>query len=155
MTLLLPRRKILSGLALGTGGLLIGGCDALSQNDRFRSVLRSAEDLNKASHRLLTNRAALAREFSESDMSPIFRMNGSIDPGTAEYAQHQSNGFADWRLRVDGLVAKPLDVSLAQLHAMPSREQITRHDCVEGWSAIASFTALISLMPIRIMNRST
>jgi DMSO/TMAO reductase YedYZ molybdopterin-dependent catalytic subunit len=147
MTLLLPRRKLLSGMALGTGGLLLSGCDALSESDSFRSVLRGAEDLNKASQRLLTNRAAEAREFSASDISPTFRMNGSTDPGTPEYARAQANGFADWRLRVDGLVAKPLDVSLAQLRTMPSREQITRHDCVEGWSAIGKWRGT----PLRLL----
>ncbi len=147
MTLLLPRRKLLGGLALGTGGLLLGGCDRLSESDSFRGVLRGAETLNKASQRLITNRAALAPEFSETDLSPTFRMNGSIDPATPEYAKHQANGFADWRLRIDGLVAKPLNLSLAQLRAMPSREQITRHDCVEGWSAIGKWRGT----PLRLL----
>ena len=51
----------------------------------------------------------------------------------------QEKGFADWRLRVDGLVVNPLDLSLADLRAMPQRTQITRHDCVEGWSAIGKW----------------
>jgi DMSO/TMAO reductase YedYZ molybdopterin-dependent catalytic subunit len=51
----------------------------------------------------------------------------------------QETGFADWRLRVDGLVVKPLSLSLADLRALPQRTQITRHDCVEGWSAIGKW----------------
>jgi DMSO/TMAO reductase YedYZ molybdopterin-dependent catalytic subunit len=51
-----------------------------------------------------------------------------------------ANDFADWRLVIDGLVARPQALSLAQLLAMPSRSQITRHDCVEGWSAIGGWT---------------
>jgi DMSO/TMAO reductase YedYZ molybdopterin-dependent catalytic subunit len=53
-----------------------------------------------------------------------------------------ANGFADWRLTVTGLVQKPLSLSLAQLKALPARTQITRHDCVEGWSAIAQWTGV-------------
>ncbi len=139
MTLHLPRRRFLTGLAAGTGGLLLSGCDRLSENDTFREILRGGEKLTYNSQRLITDRATLAREFSESDMSPVFKMNGSISPGTAEYNVHVANKFADWRLVIDGLVAKPLALSLAQLMAMPHREQITRHDCVEGWSAIGKW----------------
>lgn len=147
MTMRVPRRKLLGGLAAGAGGLLLGGCDVLSENASFRGILRGAERVNTASQRLITDRAALAREFPESDLSPTFRMNGSIDPATPEYARHQANSFADWRLRVDGLVARPLNISLAQLQAMPSREQITRHDCVEGWSAIGKWRGT----PLRLL----
>ena len=56
-----------------------------------------------------------------------------MPPGEA-YAKMLANGFADWRLKVDGLVPHPASFSLAQLRAMPARTQITRHDCVEGWS---------------------
>ena len=51
-----------------------------------------------------------------------------------------SSDFADWRLSVIGLVEKPLSLTRDQLRAMPSRTQITRHDCVEGWSCIAKWT---------------
>ena len=50
-----------------------------------------------------------------------------------------ANGFADWKLKVGGLVEKPMEFSLADLRAMPSRTQITRHDCVEGWSCIGKW----------------
>ncbi|GAC1690673.1 MAG: molybdopterin-binding protein [Candidatus Dormibacteraceae bacterium] len=84
----------------------------------------------------------MAREFAESDLSPIFRSNGTSDPDTAAYNKLRENQFADWRLAIGGLVAKPLQLSLANLRAMPSRTQITRHDCVEGWSAIGKWTGL-------------
>lgn len=58
-----------------------------------------------------------------------------------------ANGFADYRLRVDGLVRRPLSMSLPQLQAMPRRSQITRHDCVEGWSAIGQWTGV----PLRLL----
>ncbi len=147
---LLPRRQILRGAALGTGGLLLSGCDALSNSSDFRGVLNSAEALNMGAQRMITDRAALAREFSAGQMSPIFRANGSVTGDTAEYKAHQANGFADWTLKIDGLVAKPLSLSLAQLQAMPSREQITRHDCVEGWSAIGKWRGT----PLRLLLKA-
>jgi DMSO/TMAO reductase YedYZ molybdopterin-dependent catalytic subunit len=137
--LILPRRKFLTGAALGGSGLLLAGCDALTENQSFRSVLRTGEVLNKGAQRLISDRAALAPEFSASDMSPKFKANGSISGGTPDYAAHVADKFASWQLRIDGLVRNSLSLSLAQLMAMPSREQITRHDCVEGWSAIGKW----------------
>jgi DMSO/TMAO reductase YedYZ molybdopterin-dependent catalytic subunit len=92
--------------------------------------------------RLVSDRTALAPEFSASDMSPFFRTNGNTMPGSDDYAGHVTNGFADWRLKVDGLVRRPQAFSLAQIKTMPARTQITRHDCVEGWSAIGKWTGL-------------
>lgn len=136
---IMPRRKFLAGAALGAGGLLLSGCDMLSKNEGFRSVLRSGEVLNKTAQRLIMDRSALAREFSATDISPTFKANGSITGGTPEYARHTADKFARWHLRIDGMVRNPLSLNLAQLIAMPSREQITRHDCVEGWSAIGKW----------------
>jgi DMSO/TMAO reductase YedYZ molybdopterin-dependent catalytic subunit len=136
---IMPRRKFLTGAALGGGGFLLSGCDMLSENEGFRSVLRSGEVLNKTAQRLIMDRSALAREFSATDISPTFKANGSITGGTPEYARHAADKFARWYLRIDGMVRNPLSLNLAQLIAMPSREQITRHDCVEGWSAIGKW----------------
>jgi len=138
VSLILTRRRLLAGLATGTGGLL-AGCDAIGNNGTARDILFRGEDVHRALQRALTDRDALAREFRPEQMSPFFRTNGSRDPGTPDYAAHVANGFADWRLQVDGLVARPLSLSLAQLKTMPQRAQITRHDCVEGWSAIGKW----------------
>jgi DMSO/TMAO reductase YedYZ molybdopterin-dependent catalytic subunit len=92
--------------------------------------------------RVVTDRSALAREFPASDMSPDFRTNGNTMPESDDYQAHVANRFADWRLKVDGLVRQPLSASLTQIRAMPARTQITRHDCVEGWSAIGKWTGL-------------
>jgi DMSO/TMAO reductase YedYZ molybdopterin-dependent catalytic subunit len=129
-------------IATGASGLLLGGCDRLNNSPGFRGVLRSAEKLTMASQRLVSPRDALAREFSQADMSPIFRSNGTAMPGTSEYAQHLAEQFANWRLTVDGLVARPVSISLEALRSIPHRVQITRHDCVEGWSAIAKWHGL-------------
>ena len=68
-----------------------------------------------------------------------FRSNGTAEPDTDEYRAMVANGFADYRLAVAGMVGEPKSFSLADLRALPDRTQITRHDCVEGWSAIAKW----------------
>ena len=134
--LLLSRRKL---LAVGAGGLLLSGCDRLGENPLFRSALIGAEDLNKGSQRLLGGRDGLAREFSASDVSPSFRSNGNRAVDDAGYRRHLAADFAQWRLVVDGLVRRPLALPLSALQAIEQRAQITRHDCVEGWSAIGKW----------------
>ena len=135
--MILTRRKLIGGIAAAGG--LFGGCDRLGDNPGFRKILFSAEDAHRFLQRSLTDRMALAREYRPDQMSPIFRTNGTNNPGTPDYQAHVDTGFANWRLRVDGLVERPLSLSLAQLRSMPTRTQITRHDCVEGWSAIGKW----------------
>jgi DMSO/TMAO reductase YedYZ molybdopterin-dependent catalytic subunit len=130
------RRLLQAGLAVAAGTL--AGCDALSRNDTAVRVLKSAETLTETVHRAL-GRRAMAQEFSPGDIAPKFRSNGTAMPPGNAYAALMANDFADWRLKVDGLVARPLELSLAQLRAMPARTQITRHDCVEGWSVIGQW----------------
>jgi DMSO/TMAO reductase YedYZ molybdopterin-dependent catalytic subunit len=133
------RRALLGGLALGGGGLLLSGCDRLNASPGFRNLLEGAEQLHYRSQRLIGGGAALAREYGRADMSPLFRTNGNRHPASPAYAALAANNFADWRLVVDGLVARPLRLSLADLGRLPQRAQITRHDCVEGWSAIGKW----------------
>ena len=122
---------------LGAGsGLLLAGCDKLDRSATFRGVLRSTEGLTMRAQRIVASRNALAREYDESDMSPIFRSNGTRNPGTPDYVRHVAERFANWRLKVDGMVARPRSIPIAAIRRMPLRTQITRHDCVEGWSAI-------------------
>ena len=142
--MIISRRKLIGSLA--AGGLL-GGCDRLGESATFRKILFSAEDAHRFLQRALTDRSALAREYRPDEMSPVFRTNGTNDPGTPEYELLAANRFADWRLIVDGQVARPLSLSLAQLRSMPTRSQITRHDCVEGWSAIGQWHGV----PLRLL----
>ena len=116
-----------------------GGCDRLAESESFKSVLASADAPTDFALHALTPENALVREFTEADLSPVFKANGSTNPQTPEYLAMVANDFADYRLRVGGLVANPLDLTLEQLRAMPSRTQITRHDCVEGWSCIGKW----------------
>ncbi|VVS96840.1 Molybdopterin-binding protein [Sphingomonas sp. EC-HK361] len=138
MSRIITRRGLVTGAAVGAGTLL-AGCDRLGQNETFRSILFKGEDIHRGLQRALTDRGALAPQFTEAQMSPIFRENGTRNPNTDAYNAHVANRFADWRLKVGGLVDRPLDLSLAQLRSMPARTQITRHDCVEGWSAIGKW----------------
>jgi len=133
------RRRWLSSLVAGAGAMALAGCDKAAQNTRIDGVLRSAEKLTMGSQRLILEHQPLAREYGERDLSPRFRANGSTMPGSAEYRQLLQGRFADYRLKVEGLVQRPLALSLAEIKAMPSRQQITRHDCVEGWSAIGKW----------------
>jgi len=133
------RRRFLARIAASLGALGVAGCDRLSQSDAFAKVLGSAERLNGSLAKLVTGRKAMAQEFTPADLSPTFRSNGTAEPDNAQYAALARNRFADYALDVGGLVAKPRRFTLAELQALPSRTQITRHDCVEGWSAIGKW----------------
>lgn len=136
----LSRRGLIAAGSASLGGLLLGGCDRLSQAPSFQTFTGSAEGLSFAAQRLLLSGQPLAREFSMRDLSPSFKANGSVSPGAPAYRAALADGFANWRLAIDGMVARPVRLSLAQLRGLPARTQITRHDCVEGWSAIGQWT---------------
>ena len=136
------RRRALLKACAALAGAAAAGCDRISQSPRVAGILEKAEPLNRVLQRMLGGRRSMAQEFSVEDLSPMFRSNGTSDPGTPAYHALAANGFAQWRLAVGGLVARPLSLSLAELRAMPSRTQITRHDCVEGWSAIGQWTGV-------------
>jgi DMSO/TMAO reductase YedYZ molybdopterin-dependent catalytic subunit len=133
------RRRWLTAFAAGAGSVALAGCDRAVNNPRIDEILRSAEKLTMGSQRVILDHQLLAKEYSERDLSPVFRANGSSMPGSAEYAALLQNKFVDYRLQVDGLVQRPQSLSLAQIKAMKTRSQITRHDCVEGWSAIGKW----------------
>ena len=136
---IVPRRRFLSRAAAAASALLLSGCDRLSRSEWFPRVLGLAENWNRRAAQAIAPRKAMAQEFAESDRSPSFRSNGTADPGTADYHAMVANGFAEFRLAVAGLVGQPRFFTLAELRALPGRTQITRHDCVEGWSAIAKW----------------
>jgi DMSO/TMAO reductase YedYZ molybdopterin-dependent catalytic subunit len=139
----LSRRRFLTTAALGGSSVMLAGCDVLDGLPRdggLRDVLESANTLTYRVQRLLAGRDSMAQEFTQADIRQPQRPNGVTAPQDADYKSLLAGDFADWRLTVDGLVEKPLSLSRAQLQAMPSRTQITRHDCVEGWSCIAKWT---------------
>jgi DMSO/TMAO reductase YedYZ molybdopterin-dependent catalytic subunit len=120
-------------------GLAATACDKITQSPAVNGALDGAESLNRRLHGLLVGRSALAREYDASAISPDFKANGTTNPDSDDYQALVAKGFADWRLQIGGLVEAPFSLSLAELRAAPARSQITRHDCVEGWSSIAQW----------------
>jgi DMSO/TMAO reductase YedYZ molybdopterin-dependent catalytic subunit len=134
------RRKLLIGLGLGAAAAPLSGCSFDTGSPQALNILEKAEAVTKAVQRaLLGPETAMAREFSPGEISPWFKPNGSTDPEDADYVKLRQGGFKDWKLEVGGLVERPMKLSLADLRALPSRSQITRHDCVEGWSCIGQW----------------
>jgi DMSO/TMAO reductase YedYZ molybdopterin-dependent catalytic subunit len=132
----MKRRNVLAGLSAS----LLAGCSKVGDSEPMQKLFGLAEEWHKQVQRALGGREALAREFSPADISPYFRGNGTTDPDDAAYAAHAASGFADWTLAVRGLVEQPFELWLVEIRALPQRTQITRHDCVEGWSAIGQWT---------------
>jgi len=99
------------------------------------------ETLTYASQRLLIGKHALAREFSRSDISRVIPVNGP-PPEIEAYDRLLVGAFADWKLRIDGMVARPAAFSLADLQKYPAHTQITHQACEEGWSFIAEWTGV-------------
>ena len=141
------RRKLIK---TGLGALAgIGGVGAAVRiADRFglipancRGVYGLSETITYAGQRLLTKLPSMAREFDRSQISTVIPVNGEA-PKTEPYQTLRAGAFADWRLTIDGLVARPGSLSLAELKAFPSRSQITHQACEEGWSFIAEWTGV-------------
>lgn len=140
----LSRRKLLGGGFAGAAGLTV----AARLASRYRlippdwgGVYGPGETLTYAAQRILTARHSLAREFSRSEISKVAQVSGD-PPQHGTYARLRDAGFADWRLAIDGLVARPASFSLADLKRFPSRTQITEQICEEGWSFIAEWTGV-------------
>lgn len=137
----LARGSFLSIVAASalTGCARIG--TALTENDLFHRMLMAPERVDLA---LLGADHPLAREYSEGDISPDFRQNGFFPPSNSEYVRWTVNGWRGFQLKVDGLVERPKSYDLAELRSkFVKHSQITRHDCVEGWSVIGKWTGVL------------
>lgn len=132
----MKRRNVLAGM----GALVAAGCAKVAETAPGSALLDAAEDWHRKAHRALAGRTRLAREFDRSEVSPFFRGNGSTDPTNGDYPAQAAVGFANWRLTVGGLVNTPLVFDMDNIRRLPQRVQVTRHDCVEGWSAIGEWT---------------
>ena len=133
------RRSFIRMAIMGTAGVIVAGCDRISQSDWGPKVLNKAQGLNRRVQALLAPSSAMAKEYTEADLSPVFRSNGTAMPTTEAYQSLLANGFRDYRLQVGGLVDRPLSFSIDDLKQIEQIAQITRHDCVEGWSAIGKW----------------
>jgi DMSO/TMAO reductase YedYZ molybdopterin-dependent catalytic subunit len=139
----ISRRKFLTaGIAAGAG--MSGLAVAANLARRYGlvppdsgGIYGPGETLTYAAQRLLA-RHSLAREFPRSMISKVPFAN-SIPPLNDAFKRLQSGGFADWRLSINGMVARPASYSLADLGSFPVRSQITEVVCEEGWSYVAEW----------------
>jgi DMSO/TMAO reductase YedYZ molybdopterin-dependent catalytic subunit len=135
----LHRRGFLARGGALAATLLLAGCGRIVQSPTVIGLLGEVENLTRRAQRLFAGGHSLAPEYSKADIAPSFRANGTLNPNTNDYNIHLAAGFKDWRIPVGGLVETPFTLSMAELRAMPARTQITRHDCVEGWSCIGEW----------------
>jgi DMSO/TMAO reductase YedYZ molybdopterin-dependent catalytic subunit len=138
---ILDRRGLLRFGALGAAALL-AGCDRFGQTQAGQSVFSIAERMSYRTQRWLLGADRLAPEYPAAAITDSFRANGTTNPSDEAYQALAKDNFANWKLAVSGLVDRPLALSLADLRAMPARAQITRHDCVEGWSCIGKWNGV-------------
>jgi DMSO/TMAO reductase YedYZ molybdopterin-dependent catalytic subunit len=147
MSKLFSRRKLITtGLttAAGASGLAV----AARLADRYGlippdhgGVYGVGETLTYAGQRILMANHSLAREFDRNQITKFVPIDGK-PPEQEDYQRLLAGKFADWRLKIDGLVARPSLLSLAELKSYPSRTQITHQACEEGWSFIAEWTGV-------------
>jgi DMSO/TMAO reductase YedYZ molybdopterin-dependent catalytic subunit/thiosulfate reductase cytochrome b subunit len=123
--------------AFGVGFRVADRCGLVPANRR--GIYGLSETLTYAGQRLLTKLPSMAREFGRGQITKVPPVNGKA-PKTEPYQGLLAGGFADWRLQVEGLVARPGALSLAEIKALPSRSHITHQACEEGWSFIAEWT---------------
>lgn len=149
-SLIRSRRTFITGIT-SAGGLLLAGCSE-TLPPTYGNVLRMGDLLTYKAHRLLLPARSLAKEYTHSEISSILAI-GTTDPADPHqpafnatngptYDRLRSGGFSDWRLSIEGRVARPGNYSLADLKRFPARIQITKHTCEEGWSAIAEWTGV-------------
>jgi DMSO/TMAO reductase YedYZ molybdopterin-dependent catalytic subunit len=136
------RKLITTGIAATAGVAGLAGAVRLSKRAGLippdcRGVYGAGETMDYAVQRLLT-RHSLAREFPRSMISKTPFANEVAPPNDA-FKRLQAGGFSDWRLSVDGMVARPGSFSLADLKSLPMRSQITEVVCEEGWSYVAEW----------------
>lgn len=147
MSNMLSRRKLIkAGLAAAAGASGLGVAAGLANRyglipPDHGGIFGIGETLTYAAQRVLTSGQSLAREFSRSEISKVTPVNGP-PPESESYQRLRSDGFRDWRLSIDGLVARPSSLSLEELRRLPARSQITLHACEEGWSFIAEWTGV-------------
>lgn len=135
------RRKILHGALLGsaaTGVALAAAKFPLP----IRNVYDLADAINYGLHDLLLAGQPLAREYDRAEVALNFPTSGVTSPRDERYKEMLANNFEDWSLTVDGMVSKPLKLSLAELRSLNSQTQVTLHTCDEGWSAIGEWTGV-------------
>jgi len=144
MSGLITRRNFLRTSAVAGSGLILSGCNQFDfladKSGPARQIMESANVLTYKAQRALIGEQTLAREYAASEIRQGMKPNGSVEPSTPEYIFLKMQNFASYKLTIKGMVEREVSFSLDQLRNMPAQSQITRHDCVEGWSCIAKWT---------------
>ena len=135
----ISRRSFLTGLP--AAGALLTGCGE-SLPPTYGSIYDLSNAATFAAQRVLLRRQPLVREFGREMITRNFPAINETNPPNDRYQRWLASGFRDWRLPVEGLVARPGALSLEELKQMPARTQITQHSCEQGWSAIAEWTGV-------------
>ena len=139
----ISRRKLVAaalGTAVGASGVAVAARLADSQGltpPEWHGIYGPGDTLTCAAQKLLTGHS-MAREFSRDQISKAPFAN-KVAPLNEEFKRLQAGGFADWRLVIDGMVAKPASLSLADIRNYPAARQITQVACEEGWSYVAEW----------------
>lgn len=147
---ILTRRNLLIAGVAAAGGMFLPRWSKVNWPPTYGDILRMGDNLTYASHRLLLPGQSLAREYSPKDVTAFPAMflddryltNPDHPMRSEGYRASHATGFPDWRLKVEGLVARPKTYALTELKRFPARTQITRHTCEEGWSAIGEWTGV-------------
>jgi DMSO/TMAO reductase YedYZ molybdopterin-dependent catalytic subunit len=142
MSRTITRRGLLTAGVTTVGSTLLAGCDPLYEGLSMQPLLDFGQLLSLRAHRLLLAAQPLVREYTLADVSPDFPPNGTEMPTGFPYFEMMASQFANWRLKVDGLVRKPLSLSLSEIKELPARTQVTQHNCDEGWTAIGQWTGV-------------
>jgi DMSO/TMAO reductase YedYZ molybdopterin-dependent catalytic subunit len=134
MSILIPkptysRRQFLQFSGMAGSSLLLGGC---ASGFMAKEAGNLTEPLNQSVEALMLSQRPVP-EFPTSAIEPDKLLINS-------YQGNPNIGNLDqFRLKIDGQVQKPLDLSLAQLRQMPLISMVIRHVCVEGWAAVVQW----------------
>lgn len=136
-----PTAAVIAGLiGLGTVLVIAVAANVQGSRDPRRTQLilgRVVDRLQSAVSLRLQSR----QRYKPGDITSYFWINGYPPQGPL-YRKLASNGFADWKLKVRGLVERPFEVSLDGLRTLPRHTQITKHDCIQGWTGVAEWSGV-------------
>jgi DMSO/TMAO reductase YedYZ molybdopterin-dependent catalytic subunit len=141
MRQLISRRALIAAGSAAAASL-VSGCEQISDAPTLRWLLDFGQFMSLHAQRLLLAGQPLVREYTEADITPEFPPNGTERPAGMAYFQMMMSNFSGFHLTVDGLVEKPLSLSMDEIKALPARTQITQHNCDEGWTAIGRWTGV-------------
>jgi DMSO/TMAO reductase YedYZ molybdopterin-dependent catalytic subunit len=127
------RRSFLRGAASLGALTFLTGCNVID-GDTAENVLRKVSEFNDGAQALLFSQTKLAPTYSDSAITRPFPFNAYYDQDQAPVVDPTT-----YKLEISGLVDNKKPWTLEELHALPEVSQITRHVCVEGWSAIGSW----------------